>query len=615
MKRDIEKANGTYVPDRRGRKRKTLAERWTSTRKRRNISFDHYEDSTKEDYDATEDEDDNDLSKDVGESVINSQANAGGDLSASAVPRVTMRSATTPVLRKPRSKVVPSPLRSNSRFSSTIIPKTSESSPLSDSLYRNLNLPEDPNKRQQTPPESTRTLDELSLKKQMATTCDKPVMLLDKHDFLEILGELMKKGEEQYRDAKLQEAAEKSSFRNVFEASVSRARRMAHEAQDQMKAEGLEYADVLKVKDREQAEELHELKEQLEAVSRSRDLQTQSLVIAENKLENLRASEAQKQKELLELEEKLEKFRESNDQKNAEIQELKQEVKSLSASKDQHHVNEIDALKHDLEAARLAKEAFEMNQRLAHENLMQTLEAQKSTIEGLRVAKENSEREIESLQGSLNVQKEDWERRSCSREQATEALRQELQSSREEAERLKLVPESHSELESLKVLSSRQSARLKILEHQRSQPIHMLDELTKRQGKVCNGMVELRSKHQDLSVSIPLLIKELPDLAMTATTKRLEADLQTLEDIGRYVSMVELGAKEHLAALAAYKLDLMNAEASLDPNGNSDEASHDRVTNDTVPSANGTGDRDLGMDAQRRPQQPDTNGVIDYPSH
>ena len=605
MKREIAKANGTYIPDRRGRKRKSLGERWTPMRKRRNISIDYYEDSMKEDYDATEDEDDNDLSRDGEESIIDGQSSTGVDLDASLVPKLKMRSATTPILRRPRSKVAPSPLRSASRFSSMVVSKTSETSPHSDSLPHSLNLLEDPDKQQRTPPKSLGVPDESSLKEQLATTCDEPIVWLDKHEFLESIGELMRKGEEQYRNARLQDAAEKSSLRNVFEASVSRARKAAHEAQDQLKAESLEYADVLKVKDREQAEELLVLKEELETLGRSK---------------------AQEHTEFLALEQELDGLRKSNDQEHTENLALKRELESLRNSNDQHHANEVDALKKQLEEVRMVKDAYLKNQRRQCENLEQNLEAHKSTSESLRVAKENSEREyqlmmhqqtqeIESLRDSLIVQKGDWERRSGSHEKTTEALRQELRSSREEAERLNVTPELHSELKSLKCLLSRQSTRMELFEDQRSKAIHMLDGWQRRQEQVRDRIVELKSKQQSLLSSILQLIDELHDLSVKATTKRLEAGLQMFEDIGHEVSMAELGAKEQIAALVAYRFDLTNAEAPLDLNGNDDQALHDDgVANSIVQSTKGTGDHDSMRDAQGRTQSSNTNGVIDHSS-
>ena len=559
-------------------------------RKRRNISIDYYEDSMKEDFDATEDEDDNDLFKDGEESVINGHSSTGADLDGGLAPTLKIRSATTPILRRPRSTAAPSPLRSASRLSNMPVSKTSQTSPHSDPLHRTLNLPEDPEKRQRTPPKSVGVPDGLPLQKQLVTPDDEPIMWLYEHEFLEYMEEARRKGKERYRNARLQEAAEKSSLRNVFEASVSRARKAAHEAQDQLKAESLEYADVLKAKDRDQAEELLLLKQELEGL------------------------------------------RKSNDQKYTENVELKRELENLRNSNDQHHANEVDALKQKLEEVRIElqkvcmeKDAY-LNDRLQCESLKQSLEAHNITSESLRLAKENSEREyqlmiqqqtqeIESLRNSLKVQKGEWESRSSSHEKTTEALRQELRSLREEAESLKVAPNLHSELKSLKCLSSRQSTRLRLSEDRRSKAIHMLDEWQRRQEQVRDWIIGVKSKHQSLLASNQQFVDELGDLSMNAIAQRLKAGSQALENIGNDVSMAELGAKEQTAALVAYRFDLTSAEAPFELNGKDDEAVHeDNAANDMVWSTKGTGDHDSIVDAQGRTQSSNTNGVIDHSS-
>ena len=77
------------------------------------------------------------------------------------------------------------------------------------------------------------------------------------------------------------------------------------------------------------------------------------------------------------------------------------------------------------------------------------------------------------------------------------------------------------------------------------------------------------------------------------------------------MSMAELSAKEQIAAIVAYRIDLTNVEAPFDLNGKDDQGlHHDSVANGIVRSTKGTGDHDSGMDAQGRPQSSNTNGVI-----
>ena len=552
MKREIAKANGTWVPDRRGRKRKQSGERWATGRKRRTTGFDYYEDGGREDEDATEDEEPDFASEYADENIINGGANGGAEPPAGARPALALRSATAPALRVPRSKIMVFPLQSNSRLSMVDGARTSSIDSRIEYPRQESDSSGYPHKRQRRSPDYAESPDATSPCAPAMVSGDETVIRVNKRELLE----LIRRSEENDRKVKLNEDAESASLRNSFETSVARALRRAHDAQEKLRNASLQYADTLKSKDREHAEEL---------------------VVLKRELDN---------------------FRTSKDQRHAEeILVLKQDLERL----ERKCLLQAEDLKHSKEVQRSALDSLQISKENSERECRLLIQQQAQKVESLEDASDKLQKQQES---NNEVHKA-----------ALISLQDELRRSREETEKAQMAIELRSELEDLHRQISSKNSQLQECDVRRRRTILALKDLRTWEGRAQDQALEINSAQQELRVSVQTLIDEWDDASPKLTAKRVRDLLQRLEEIDRKVQNEEHVMKDHMAVLERLEVDLTNPEVATVTNGIHEPGSHsDKMQ--TVAPLESTGNGDRGDKRQRSEgaAQSETNGGIDHSS-
>ena len=292
MKKQIAVANGTWVTNRRGRKRKTsTGERWAPVNKPGQRW-----DEDEEDEEETEDDDFEEAEPDEPEYIEDTQAYTRrtttidgtpvGDDSCSKAslsseanaaqnlrPLLPVRSATDPVPRAPKSKIVTFPNRPNParpepphQFSHPKVPDALKSCTDDENSPWDPDTSTYPHKRRKYSPDSAGNA-VTSIPVESGVPLTLPQIMFDEADFLEIL----ERGRRNAYFATSNYAAEKLSEKRMFDTSISKANRRAHDAQEKLQNAYHESAEAAKAEGLLHADEIQSLKQGFEKELNLRD--------------------------------------------------------------------------------------------------------------------------------------------------------------------------------------------------------------------------------------------------------------------------------------------------------------------------------------------------------
>ena len=296
MKKQIAVANGTWVTNRRGRKRKpSTGERWTPVNKQ-GQRWDEDEEEEEEEEEETEDDEFEEAELDEPEYVEATQAYTrrtttidGTPVSYDSCseayepdeantlqtlrPPLPVRSATDPISRAPKSKIVTFPNKPNSarvqppdHFPHPTVPDTPKTSTDNENSQWDPDKSTYPHKRRKYSPDSAGNA-ATSIPRSSSTPLILPDIMFDEIDFLEIL----ERGRRKARVAASDYAAEKLSEKRMFDISISKANRRAHDAQEKLQNAYHESAEAAKAGVLLHTNEIQSLKQSFEKELKSRD--------------------------------------------------------------------------------------------------------------------------------------------------------------------------------------------------------------------------------------------------------------------------------------------------------------------------------------------------------
>ena len=292
MKKQIAVANGTWVNNRRGRKRKpSTGERWAPVNKQ-GQRWDEEEDEEEE----TDDDDFEEAEPDEPEydettqaytrrtTTIDgtpvgynscSEANAFNEANALQTlrPPLPVRSATDPVSRAPKSKIVTFPNKPNSarlqppyHFPHPTVPDAPKTSTDNENGQLDPDTLTYPHKRRKYSPDVAENA-ATSIPISSDIPLSLPDIMFDEVDFLEIL----ERGRRNAYVATSNYAAEKLSEKRMFDTSISKANRRAHDAQEKLQNAYHESAEAAKAGALLHANEIQSLKQGFEKELNLRD--------------------------------------------------------------------------------------------------------------------------------------------------------------------------------------------------------------------------------------------------------------------------------------------------------------------------------------------------------
>ncbi|MCJ1393303.1 hypothetical protein MMC18_006175 [Xylographa bjoerkii] len=313
MKKQRAVAEGTWVSNRRGRKRKTTSgERWASVNKQKPEWEEPEEDDDTQDEDFEE--------PGLGEfgegedTEMNYLRPDHADMSRTFRPPLPVRSATDPVFRPQKSKIVTFPNLPNSagyQYSTHVMrqdgPDSSRTSmdnegggfAATQAMYPNKRLKHSPN---------IGASSEMSVSSSNAAVTFSNLML-DEDEVLDLL----ERGRQKAHTTSMCYETERSSQKQIFEAAVSRANRRAYDYEERLRDISYEHAETVKFMQRQHTDELQ---------TRKRDY--------ERELKKRGDLSVQKTEALNRVIQSLQKERENRDKVHvAEIQSLRDELQEV----------------------------------------------------------------------------------------------------------------------------------------------------------------------------------------------------------------------------------------------------------------------------------------------
>ncbi|MCJ1416920.1 hypothetical protein MMC32_003259 [Xylographa parallela] len=256
MKKQRAVAEGTWVSNRRGRKRKTTSgERWASVNKQK-LEWEEPEED-----DDTQDEDFEEPGLgEFGEgedTEVNYRQTDQANISQNFRPQLPVRSATDPVFRPPKSKIVTFPNLPNSaghQHSTHIMRQNglnlSETSMSNEESGLTANQASYPNKRLKHSPKIGDDSEVLGASSTAVVTFSN--LMLDEDEVLDLL----ERGRQRALATSMYYETERSSQRQIFEAAVSRANKRAYDYEERLRDISYEHAETVKFMQRQQADEL-----------------------------------------------------------------------------------------------------------------------------------------------------------------------------------------------------------------------------------------------------------------------------------------------------------------------------------------------------------------------
>ncbi|MCJ1471450.1 hypothetical protein MMC13_000089 [Lambiella insularis] len=265
MKKQRAVADGTWISNRRGRKRKLMAgERWTSVSQQR-PGWDEPEEE--------EDSQDDDFEEAGTEEVLytrekdsTSFPSREGDTLGGFRPSLLARSATDPVTRTARSKIIKFPhhTRSGGLPYPTIVAQhdaldSSKASTDNEWSAPTVDQPPYSRKRQRLSTDMTGKpiTDPVPI---VPAHSRFPAIMLEEAEIQELLEHARNRG----RNFFLFHETEKSSQREAFESAISRATRRANDMEEQLRNMAYEHADDLKFKQQQHVKETLALRRDFE---------------------------------------------------------------------------------------------------------------------------------------------------------------------------------------------------------------------------------------------------------------------------------------------------------------------------------------------------------------
>ncbi|MCJ1397214.1 hypothetical protein MMC11_000406 [Xylographa trunciseda] len=270
MKKQRAVAEGTWVSNRRGRKRKTTSgERWASVNKQKTEWEEPEEDDDTQDEDFEE--------PGLGEygegedTEMNYLRTDHADIPRSFRPPLPVRSATDPVFRPQKSKIVTFPNLPNSagyQQSAHIIrqnvPDPTQTSIDIEGSGFAANPATYPNKRLKHSPNIGDNSEVPGSSSAAVVTFSN--LMLDEDEVLDLL----ERGRQKAQTTSMCYETERSSQRQIFEAAVSRANRRAYDYEERLRDISYEHAETVKFMQRQHTDELQTRKREHEREQKKR---------------------------------------------------------------------------------------------------------------------------------------------------------------------------------------------------------------------------------------------------------------------------------------------------------------------------------------------------------
>ncbi|MCJ1383815.1 hypothetical protein MMC17_006929 [Xylographa soralifera] len=270
MKKQRAVAEGTWVSNRRGRKRKTTSgERWASVNKQKL----EWEDPEEDDDTQDEDFEEPGLGEfgEGEETEMNYRQPDQANIPQTFRPPLPVRSATDPVFRPQKSKIVTFPNLPNSAGYQHLThvmrrngPNSSQTSMNDEESGFATNQASYPNKRLKHSPNIGDDSEVSALSSTAVVTFSN--LMLDEDEVLDLL----ERGRQKAHVTSMCYETERSSQRQIFEAAVSRANKRAYDYEERLRDISYEHAETVKFMQRQQTDELQTRKRDYEKEQKKR---------------------------------------------------------------------------------------------------------------------------------------------------------------------------------------------------------------------------------------------------------------------------------------------------------------------------------------------------------
>ncbi|MCJ1250722.1 hypothetical protein MMC30_007950 [Trapelia coarctata] len=553
MKKQIAIADGTWVSNRRGRKRKAPEDNWPSVNKQ--PRWEEYEGED----DETEDDEFGDPEAGESEDVEDDYVAKKGAVRAVPRPPLPVRSATDPVPRPTRSHFpTPSGLQPAQLRQRLTAPDSSKTSTDNEGFVRESSTPTDSRKRRKLSDDAAMN------SPAMMPAQDSPGIAGDEDELVvlqEGFSQILKRATEKARIRVLEHEAEKSSQYKMFEASVTRANRRAEEAEERLRITHHQYGESAKIEREQKAYEIKVLKEDFE---KKRKAQVQEVE------ERLRLAQHQYAEDA-----KLERERNANEIKalkenfetDRKVQRQEFEEKLLTAHQDgevatrqrEQNANEIRAL----------AENFARDQKAQAETHSQKTEAQQHIIDALQ-------RTIDSQRRTIETQQKEREESDKTYQRDIAGLKAQLQAAEKSARSPEYEERLHTTIADLQKQLSVREEQSEILEKARLNRSKSLARQQQSWHNMAESLSRIHLQHGKLSASLLRLDKDLEDMGMKAIRKAVGQLVLDIRGIDEWLNQ----AKQSVMATSPSPNPLEDSAAREDGPPPTNGAGNHKILND-----------------------------------